>query len=105
MFKKIFSILSIFLFLSSISIAKDKIDDTIDKTTDFFKSITKKSLNKSFQVSDHHGKENYNKITSDNLDYKKFYPNIDISKEICDLINQNLKDIYKKLNVFKQKFI
>ena len=47
MFKKIFSILSIFLFLSSISIAKDKIDDTIDKTTDFLKSITKKSLNKS----------------------------------------------------------
>ena len=47
MFKKIFSILLIFLFLSSTSIAKDKIDDTIDKTTDFLKSITKKSLNKS----------------------------------------------------------
>ena len=47
MFKKIFSILFIFLFLSSISMAKDKIDETIDKTTDFLKSITKKSLNKS----------------------------------------------------------
>ncbi len=47
MFKKIFSIFFIFLFLSSISIAKDKIDETIDKTTDFLKSITKKSLNKS----------------------------------------------------------
>ena len=47
MFKKIFSILFIFLFLSSISIAKDKIDETIDKTTDFLKSISKKSLNKS----------------------------------------------------------
>ena len=47
MFKKIFSILFIFLFLSSISIAKDKIDETIDKTTDFLKSITKKSLTKS----------------------------------------------------------
>ena len=47
MFKKIFSILSIFLFLSSVSMSKDKIDETIDKTTDFLKSITKKSLNKS----------------------------------------------------------
>ena len=47
MFKKIFSIIFIFLFLSSISIAKDKIDETIDKTTNFLKSISKKSLNKS----------------------------------------------------------
>ena len=47
MFKKIFSIFFIFLFLSSISIAKDKIDETIDKTTDFLKSISKKSLSKS----------------------------------------------------------
>ena len=47
MFKKIFSIAFIFVFLSSISLAKDKIDETIDKTTDFLKSITKKSLNKS----------------------------------------------------------
>ena len=47
MFKKIFSVVFIFLFLSSISIAKDKIDETIDKTTDFLKSISKKSLNKS----------------------------------------------------------
>ena len=47
MFKKIFSILFISLFLSSISIAKDKLDETIDKTTDFLKSITKKSLSKS----------------------------------------------------------
>ena len=47
MLKKIFSILIISLFLSSISIAKDKIDETIDKTTDFLKSISKKSLNKS----------------------------------------------------------
>ena len=47
MIKKIFSILFISLFLSSISIAKDKIDETIDKTTDFLKSISKKSLNKS----------------------------------------------------------
>ena len=47
MFKKIFSILFISLFLSSISMAKDKIDQTIDKTTDFLKSISKKSLNKS----------------------------------------------------------
>ena len=47
MFKKIFSVVFIFLFLSSISIAKDKIDETIDKTTDFLKSITKKSLSKS----------------------------------------------------------
>ena len=46
MFKKIFSILLIFLFLSSTSIAKDKIDETIDKTTDFLKSITKKSFSK-----------------------------------------------------------
>ena len=47
MFKKIFSIVVISVFLSSISLAKDKIDQTIDKTTDFLKSITKKSLNKS----------------------------------------------------------
>jgi len=47
MLKKIFSIIFISLFLSSISIAKDKIDETIDKTTDFLKSISKKSLNKS----------------------------------------------------------
>ena len=47
MIKNIFSILFISLFLSSISIAKDKIDETIDKTTDFLKSISKKSLNKS----------------------------------------------------------
>ena len=47
MFKKIFSIVFIFVFLSSISLAKDKIDETIDKTTDFLKSITKKSLSKS----------------------------------------------------------
>ena len=47
MFKKIFSIIFIFLFFSSMSLAKDKIDETIDKTTDFLKSITKKSLNKS----------------------------------------------------------
>ena len=47
MFKKIFSVVFIFIFLSSISLAKDKIDETIDKTTDFLKSITKKSLNKS----------------------------------------------------------
>ena len=47
MIKKIFSILFISLFLSSTSIAKDKIDETIDKTTDFLKSISKKSLNKS----------------------------------------------------------
>ena len=47
MFKKIFSIFLISLFLSSFSIAKDKIDETIDKTTDFLKSISKRSLSKS----------------------------------------------------------
>ena len=47
MFKKIISVVFICIFLSSISFAKDKIDETIDKTTDFLKSISKKSLNKS----------------------------------------------------------
>ena len=46
MFKKIFSVVFIFVFFSSISLAKDKIDETIDKTTDFLKSITKKSFSK-----------------------------------------------------------
>ncbi|MDA9720539.1 hypothetical protein N9U51_00165 [Candidatus Pelagibacter sp.] len=47
MIKKISSFVCIFLFLTSLSTAKEKIDQTIDKTTDFLKSITKRSLNKS----------------------------------------------------------
>ena len=47
MIKKIISFVCIFLFLISIATAKEKIDQTIDKTTDFLKSITKRSLNKS----------------------------------------------------------
>ncbi len=47
MIKKISSFVCIFLFLTSLSMAKEKIDQTIDKTTDFLKSITKRSLNKS----------------------------------------------------------
>ena len=34
-------------FLTSFSAANEKIDETIDKTTDFLKSISKRSLNKS----------------------------------------------------------
>ena len=47
MIKKIIIFFCIFLFLISIATAKEKIDQTIDKTTDFLKSITKRSLNKS----------------------------------------------------------
>ena len=82
----------------------NKSDNTIKWNTLLHCLVDRIYKFKFFTNMDTH-KENYNKITSDNLDYKKFYPNIDISKEICDLINQNLKDIYKKLNVFKQKFI
>ena len=45
--KKLSKVLFILIFLISPSLAKDKIDQTIDKTTDFLKSISKKSLNKS----------------------------------------------------------
>tara|TARA_Y100001935_G_C17102326_1_gene406600 strand:- start:23 stop:472 length:450 start_codon:yes stop_codon:yes gene_type:complete len=47
MIKKIISFTFLLLFITNYSIAKDKIDQTIDKTTDFLKSISKKSLNKS----------------------------------------------------------
>ena len=45
--KKLSKVLFILIFLISPSLAKDKIDETIDKTTDFLKSISKRSLNKS----------------------------------------------------------
>ncbi len=47
MINKIFSSIVIVLFLNSFSVANEKIDQTIDKTTDFLKSISKRSLNKS----------------------------------------------------------
>ena len=47
MINKIFSSIIIVLFLNSLSVANEKIDQTIDKTTDFLKSISKRSLNKS----------------------------------------------------------
>ena len=47
MINKIFSSIIIVLFLNSFSVANEKIDQTIDKTTDFLKSISKRSLNKS----------------------------------------------------------
>ena len=47
MIKKFISLTFLLLFITNYSIAKDKIDQTIDKTTDFLKSISKKSLNKS----------------------------------------------------------
>ena len=47
MIKKIINFIFLLLFITNYSIAKDKIDQTIDKTTDFLKSISKKSLNKS----------------------------------------------------------
>ena len=47
MINKIFSSIVIVLFLNSFSLANEKIDQTIDKTTDFLKSISKRSLNKS----------------------------------------------------------
>ena len=47
MIKKFISFTFLLLFITNYSIAKDKIDQTIDKTTDFLKSISKKSLNKS----------------------------------------------------------
>ena len=47
MINKIFSSIAIVLFLNSFSVANEKIDQTIDKTTDFLKSISKRSLNKS----------------------------------------------------------
>ena len=42
MIKKIISFTFLLLFITNYSIAKDKIDQTIDKTTDFLKSISKK---------------------------------------------------------------
>ena len=47
MINKIFSSIIIVLFLNSFSVANEKIDQTIDKTTDFLKSISKRSLTKS----------------------------------------------------------
>ena len=47
MIKKLFNAVFILITLTSFSVANEKIDQTIDKTTDFLKSISKKSLNKS----------------------------------------------------------
>ena len=47
MIKKLFNAVFVLLILTSFSAANEKIDETIDKTTDFLKSISKRSLNKS----------------------------------------------------------
>ena len=47
MIRKLFNAVFILLILTSFSVANEKIDETIDKTTDFLKSISKRSLNKS----------------------------------------------------------
>ena len=47
MIKKILNTFFIFLILTSFSVANEKLDQTIDKTTDFLKSISKRSLSKS----------------------------------------------------------
>ena len=47
MIKKLFNAVFILLTLTSFSVANEKIDQTIDKTTDFLKSISKRSLSKS----------------------------------------------------------
>ena len=47
MIKKLFNAVFVLLILTSFSVANEKIDETIDKTTDFLKSISKRSLNKS----------------------------------------------------------
>ena len=47
MIKKLFNAVFILITLTSFSVANEKIDQTIDKTTDFLKSISKRSLSKS----------------------------------------------------------
>ena len=47
MIRKLFNAVFILLILTSFSVANEKIDQTIDKTTDFLKSISKRSLSKS----------------------------------------------------------
>ena len=47
MIKKLFHAVLILITLTSFSVANEKIDQTIDKTTDFLKSISKRSLSKS----------------------------------------------------------
>ena len=47
MIRKLFNAVFVLLILTSFSVANEKIDETIDKTTDFLKSISKRSLNKS----------------------------------------------------------
>ena len=42
MIKKLFNTVFVLLILTSFSVANEKIDETIDKTTDFLKSISKR---------------------------------------------------------------
>ena len=71
-----------YMYQMTCAIGLDKVSIDLDK-----------SLNKSFQVSDHHGKENYNKIC-------KWINNYDDTNHYIDV-----KSLAKLYNLSKEKFI